>query len=78
MPSPEERQAKAQEAIAQYLKGLIPVLTVINQNLVDFAKMVNPQQEHENFLSFIKTMQEDPVVQKMVDDRVYEIRKEGE
>lgn len=39
MSGPEDRQAKSLEAIAGYMKQLVPIFATINQNLVDFAKM---------------------------------------
>lgn len=45
MSSAEERQVKAQEAIAGYLKGLVPVLTAINANLAEFGKIVKTASE---------------------------------
>lgn len=49
MSTAEERQAKALENIAHYLKGLVPVISAINQNLVDFAKTIESSKESGTF-----------------------------
>lgn len=43
MSGPEDRQAKALEAIAGYMKQLVPTFKTINDNLVEFAKLVKPE-----------------------------------
>lgn len=39
MSTAEERQAKAQEAIAKYMNQLVPVFKEINRNLAEFVKL---------------------------------------
>lgn len=45
MSAAEERQAKSLAAIAEYMKQLIPIMRSMNQNLVDFAKIVQKSNE---------------------------------
>lgn len=67
MSGPEDRQAKSLEAIAGYMKQLVPIFETINQNLVDFAKMVKKNEEYA-----LRELNEH------VAPEGYEFKKEGE
>lgn len=45
MPNAAERQARALEGINRYMKDLVEVMTVINQNLVEFTKYLKESDE---------------------------------
>jgi hypothetical protein len=46
VPSAEDRQATSLAAIAGYMKQLVPIFETINTNLVEFAKLINKNEEY--------------------------------